>query len=51
MNAAARAAGTLLLAAPLAARAHGGDDTLIRRSDGGLTARLDLPLASTAPTD
>jgi signal transduction histidine kinase len=44
-------AGLGLTVARQAARAHGGDVVLIRRSEGGLTARLDLPLASTAPTD
>lgn len=40
-------AGLGLTVARQAARAHGGDVILIRRSEGGLTARLDLPLAST----
>lgn len=43
-------AGLGLTVARQAARAHGGDVTLIRRTEGGLTARLDLPLASTAST-
>jgi len=40
-------AGLGLTVARQAARAHGGDVVLIRRLEGGLTARLDLPLAST----
>ncbi|NJC41543.1 signal transduction histidine kinase [Brevundimonas alba] len=40
-------AGLGLTVARQAARAHGGDVVLIRRTEGGLTARLDLPLAST----
>ena len=43
-------AGLGLTVARQAARAHGGDVTLIRREGGGLIARLDLPLASPAPT-
>ncbi len=39
-------AGLGLTVARQAARAHGGDVTLTNRSDGGLVARLDLPLAS-----
>jgi signal transduction histidine kinase len=39
-------AGLGLTVARQAARAHGGDVTLANRSDGGLVARLDLPLAS-----
>jgi len=38
-------AGLGLSVARQAARAHGGDVVLIRRDEGGLTARLDLPLA------
>ncbi|MBX9460902.1 MAG: sensor histidine kinase [Brevundimonas sp.] len=37
-------AGLGLTVARQAARAHGGDVTLIRRAEGGLIARLDLPL-------
>lgn len=37
-------AGLGLTVARQAARAHGGDVTLMRREEGGLTARLDLPL-------
>ncbi len=37
-------AGLGLTVARQAARAHGGDVALIRRPEGGLTARLDLPL-------
>lgn len=37
-------AGLGLTVARQAARAHGGDVTLSNRSDGGLTARLELPL-------
>jgi signal transduction histidine kinase len=44
-------AGLGLTVARQAARAHGGDVVLTGRSEGGLTACLDLPLASTAPTD
>ena len=39
-------AGLGLTVARQAARAHGGDVVLIRRAEGGLTARLDLPLAA-----
>ena len=39
-------AGLGLTVARQAARAHGGDVTLTNRSEGGLVARLDLPLAS-----
>ncbi|HYC66953.1 ATP-binding protein [Brevundimonas sp.] len=39
-------AGLGLTVARQAARAHGGDVILMRRAEGGLTARLDLPLAS-----
>ena len=39
-------AGLGLTVARQAARAHGGDVVLIPRDGGGLTARLDLPLAS-----
>ena len=39
-------AGLGLTVARQAARAHGGDVTLTNRSNGGLVARLDLPLAS-----
>ena len=38
-------AGLGLTVARQAARTHGGDVTLIRRREGGLTARLELPLA------
>ena len=41
-------AGLGLTVARQAARAHGGDVVLMQRDEGGLTARLDLPLA--APT-
>ena len=41
-------AGLGLTVARQAARAHGGDVVLIPRDGGGLTARLDLPLASPA---
>lgn len=41
-------AGLGLTVARQAARAHGGDVVLVRR-DGGLAARLDLPLAVAAP--
>jgi signal transduction histidine kinase len=37
-------AGLGLTVARQAARAHGGDVTLANRSDGGLIARLELPL-------
>ena len=40
-------AGLGLTVARQAARAHGGDVVLIPRDGGGLTARLDLPLAPT----
>jgi len=40
-------AGLGLTVARQAARAHGGDVTLSNRSDGGLVARLDLPLHAT----
>jgi two-component system, OmpR family, sensor kinase len=43
-------AGLGLTVARQAARAHGGDVTLINRSEGGLTARLDLPLSSQTET-
>lgn len=39
-------AGLGLTVARQAARAHGGDVVLIRRAEGGLTARLDLPSAA-----
>ncbi len=42
-------AGLGLTVARQAARAHGGDVTLIRRTEGGLTARLDLPLSTNPP--
>jgi len=42
-------AGLGLTVARQAARAHGGDVTLIRRAEGGLIARLDLPLANNSP--
>jgi signal transduction histidine kinase len=42
-------AGLGLTVARQAARAHGGDVTLIRREEGGLTARLDLPLSHNSP--
>ena len=42
-------AGLGLTVARQAARAHGGDVTLIRRKEGGLTARLDLPLSTPGP--
>ena len=41
-------AGLGLTVARQAARAHGGDVVLIRRPEGGLVARLDLPLAGAA---
>lgn len=44
-------AGLGLTVARQAARAHGGDVILIRRAEGGLTARLDLPLASAGSPD
>lgn len=42
-------AGLGLTVARQAARAHGGDVTLTNRSDGGLTARLELPLLNLSP--
>ena len=44
-------AGLGLTVARQAARAHGGDVTLTNRSQGGLVARLDLPLAGPAAKD
>lgn len=43
-------AGLGLTVARQAARAHGGDVTLSNRSDGGLLARLQLPLANPTET-
>ncbi|MBA3048568.1 ATP-binding protein, partial [Brevundimonas sp.] len=42
-------AGLGLTVARQAARAHGGDVTLTNRSDGGLVARLELPLLNLSP--
>jgi signal transduction histidine kinase len=43
-------AGLGLTVARQAARAHGGEVTLVRGDEGGLIARLDLPLAVTGAT-
>jgi two-component system, OmpR family, sensor kinase len=42
-------AGLGLTIARQAARAHGGDVTLINRKEGGLTARLTLPIGGAGP--
>ena len=42
-------AGLGLTVARQAARAHGGDVIMIRRKEGGLIARLDLPLSTNGP--
>lgn len=44
-------AGLGLTVARQAARAHGGEVSLVRRTGGGLTARLELPLRAAAERD